>query len=90
MQPFDLKELLYFDYKHLDEKKEKEVGAQFAEMEDLIKKCDVITINLPLTDKTKYGSWPYIKSCLYTVMRTGLDRLMLFTLFFKLFGAVAI
>lgn len=90
MQPFDLKELLYFDYKHMDQKKEKEVGAQFAEMEDLIKKCDVITINLPLTDKTKYGSWPYIESCLYTVMHTGLNRLMLFTLFRKLFGAVAI
>ena len=54
LQPFDLKELLYFDYKHLDEKKEKELGAQFAEFDELIEKCDVITVNLPLTDKTKW------------------------------------
>lgn len=53
VQAFDLKELLYFDYKHLDDEKEKAVGAKFAEMDDLIKKCDVITINLPLTDKTR-------------------------------------
>ena len=79
MQPFDLKELLYFDYKHMEEKKEKEVGAQFAEMEDLIKKCDVITVNLPLTDKTKYGFCLYIESCLYTVMHADMHRLTYFT-----------
>ena len=73
MQPFDLKELLYFDYKHLDEKKEKELGAQFAEMDDLIKKCDVITINLPLTDKTKYGFCCH-ESCVYPVMHTSNAR----------------
>lgn len=53
LQPFDCAEVLYFDYKHLDEDKEKELGCKFAEMDDLIKKCDVITVNLPLTDKTK-------------------------------------
>lgn len=53
LQPFDCAEVLYFDYKHLDENKEKELGCKFAEMDDLIKKCDVITVNLPLTDKTK-------------------------------------
>ena len=53
LQPFDCAEVLYFDYKHLDEDREKELGCKFAEMDDLIKKCDVITVNLPLTDKTK-------------------------------------
>ena len=53
MQPFECKEILYFDYKHLDDDKEKELGCKFAEMDDLIKKCDVVTVNLPLTDKTK-------------------------------------
>lgn len=53
MQGFGCKEVLYFDYKHLDEAKEKELCCSFAEIDDLIKKCDVITINLPLTDKTK-------------------------------------
>ena len=45
--------MLYFDYKHLDDDREKELNCKFSEMDDLIKKCDVITINLPLTDKTK-------------------------------------
>ena len=53
LQPFGCKEVLYFDYKHLDEDREKELNCKFAEMDDLIKKCDVITVNLPLTDKTK-------------------------------------
>ncbi len=44
---------MYFDYKHLDESKEKELCCSFAEFDELIKKCDVVTINLPLTDKTK-------------------------------------
>lgn len=55
LQAFDLKEILYFDYKHLDDSKEKELNAKFTEMDDLIEKCDVITINLPLSDKTRYG-----------------------------------
>ena len=53
LQPFGCKEVLYFDYKHLDDDREKELNCKFSEMDDLIKKCDVITINLPLTDKTK-------------------------------------
>ncbi|KAL0054924.1 hypothetical protein WJX82_004525 [Trebouxia sp. C0006] len=53
LQGFGCKEVLYFDYKHLDESKEKELCCSFAEFDDLIKKCDVVTINLPLTDKTK-------------------------------------
>ena len=53
LQGFGCKEVLYFDYKHLDESKEKELCCSFAEFDELIKKCDVVTINLPLTDKTK-------------------------------------
>ena len=53
LQPFDCAEVLYFDYKQLGEDREKELGCKFAEMDDLIKKCDAITVNLPLTDKTK-------------------------------------
>ena len=49
--------MLYFDYNKLDESREKDLNAHFAEMEDLIKKCDIVTINLPLTDKTKYGTF---------------------------------
>ena len=67
LQPFDLKELLYFDYKHLDDKKEEELGAHFAEFDELIQKCDVITVNLPLTDKTK---WVTACSCLHCTLTT--------------------
>ena len=53
LQGFGLKELRYFDYKHLPEEKEKELNAKFAELEDLIHNADVISVSLPLTDKTK-------------------------------------
>ena len=56
LQGFGCKEVLYFDYKHLDDEKEKQLNCKFSEMDDLIKKCDVVSINLPLTDKTRYAT----------------------------------
>eukprot|EP00891_Asterochloris_glomerata_P002127 jgi/Astpho2/2127/Aster-00603 len=53
LKGFGLKELRYFDYKHLPEEKEKELNAKFAELDDLIHNADVISVSLPLTDKTK-------------------------------------
>jgi formate dehydrogenase len=53
LKPFALKELLYFDYKRLPEEKEKAYNCKFTELEDLVKKCDAISILVPLTDKTR-------------------------------------
>lgn len=70
LKPFDCKELLYYDYQGLSPELEKAVGARrCATVEDLVKECDVVTINCPLhagtvglfnkelLSKMKPGSW---------------------------------
>jgi formate dehydrogenase len=54
LRGFDCKELLYFDYQQLSEEKETEIGCRRVDkLEDMLARCDVVTINCPLHEKTK-------------------------------------
>lgn len=54
LKPFDCAELLYFDYQPLSPEVEKEIGCRRVEsLEEMLKVCDVVTINCPLHEKTK-------------------------------------
>jgi len=49
--------LLYFDRIRMDPGLEKEIGAKFEEdLDAILPKCDVIVINTPLTEQTRYTS----------------------------------
>ncbi|KAI3846667.1 hypothetical protein MKX03_009015 [Papaver bracteatum] len=53
LKPFNCN-LLYHDRLKMDPKLESEIGATFEEdMDAMLPKCDVIVINMPLTEKTK-------------------------------------
>lgn len=54
LKPFDCKELLYFDYQPLRPEIEKEIGCErVTKLEDMLARCDVVTINCPLHAGTK-------------------------------------
>ncbi|KZZ98373.1 formate dehydrogenase [Moelleriella libera RCEF 2490] len=54
LKAFDCKELLYFDYQPLSKEKEQEIGCRRVDtLEELLERCDVVTINCPLHEKTK-------------------------------------
>ncbi|PNY26478.1 Formate dehydrogenase, partial [Tolypocladium capitatum] len=54
LKAFDCKELLYFDYQPLSKEKEEEIGCKRVEnLEEMLSRCDVVTINCPLHEKTK-------------------------------------
>ena len=54
LKPFDCKELLYFDYQPLNPEVEKEIGCRRVDsLEEMLGKCDVVTINCPLHEKTR-------------------------------------
>ncbi|KAL1920434.1 uncharacterized protein VTP21DRAFT_811 [Calcarisporiella thermophila] len=54
LKPFNCKELLYFDYQPLKPEVEKALGARRCHsLEELVEQCDVVTINCPLTNKTR-------------------------------------
>ncbi|GJQ10591.1 hypothetical protein GpartN1_g2382.t1 [Galdieria partita] len=53
LKPFDCKELLYCDYQPLDPQREAAVGAKRVTFDELIQRCDVITVNCPLHDSTR-------------------------------------
>lgn len=49
VQGFDCKELLYTDYKQLPAALEKSLNARYVkDVAELVKECDVVTINAPL------------------------------------------
>ncbi len=49
MQGFDCKELLYTDYKQLPAALEKSLNCRYVkDVADLVKECDIVTINAPL------------------------------------------
>ncbi|TFY82090.1 hypothetical protein EWM64_g1921 [Hericium alpestre] len=53
LKSFNTKELLYYDYSPLPPDAEKEVGARRVDtIEELVKQCDVVTINAPLHEGT--------------------------------------
>lgn len=54
LKPFNCN-LLYHDRLKIDPELEKQIGAQFEEdLDAMLPKCDVLVINTPLTDKTRY------------------------------------
>lgn len=54
LKPFDCKELLYYDYQPLQPEIEKEIDCRGVKnLEDMIKQCDIVTINCPLHHGTK-------------------------------------
>lgn len=55
LKPFNCN-LLYHDRVKIDPELEKQTGAKYEEdLDALLPKCDVIVINTPLTDKTRYN-----------------------------------
>lgn len=56
LKPFNCN-LLYHDRLKMDAQLEQQIGAKFEEdLDAMLPKCDVIVINMPLTEKTKYIS----------------------------------
>jgi len=54
LQPFDCKELLWFDYADLPADAASKLQARRVEsLEEMLKVCDVVTINCPLHEQTK-------------------------------------
>ncbi|EPT05010.1 hypothetical protein FOMPIDRAFT_1039841 [Fomitopsis schrenkii] len=54
LQPFNCKELLYYDYADLPADASKAVNARrVADLKDLVSQCDVITVNCPLHEGTR-------------------------------------
>ncbi|KAA1473834.1 NAD-dependent formate dehydrogenase [Dentipellis sp. KUC8613] len=54
LQPFNPKELLYYDYNPLSPETEKALTARrVADVKDLVSQCDVVTINAPLHEGTR-------------------------------------
>ncbi|OWZ53683.1 formate dehydrogenase [Cryptococcus neoformans 125.91] len=54
LQPFECKELLWFDYTDLPSEAAKAIKARRVEkLEDMLAQCDIITINCPLHEKTR-------------------------------------
>ncbi|KAJ3494082.1 hypothetical protein NLJ89_g10884 [Agrocybe chaxingu] len=54
LQPFNCKELLYYDYAPLPAAAEESVGARRVEgLKDFVSQCDLVTINCPLHEGTR-------------------------------------
>ncbi|KAJ3477905.1 hypothetical protein NLI96_g10147 [Meripilus lineatus] len=54
LQPFNCKELLYYDYAPLPENAANAVNARRVEdLKDFVSQCDIITVNAPLHDGTR-------------------------------------
>jgi formate dehydrogenase len=54
LQPFNCKELLYFDYNGLPAEAEKAIGSRRgADLKDFFSQCDLVTVNAPLHEGTK-------------------------------------
>ena len=55
LQGFNPSKLLYSDYSRLPEDKEKQLKAEYRSLEDLVKECDIVTINCPLVSPIRDG-----------------------------------
>ncbi|KAH9886014.1 NAD-dependent formate dehydrogenase [Cubamyces lactineus] len=54
LQPFNPKELLYYDYNPLPEAAAKQVNARRVEdLKDFVSQCDIVTVNAPLHEGTR-------------------------------------
>lgn len=52
LKPFNCSELLYYDYARLKPERENALGARHVSLEELVRSCDVVTINCPLHEST--------------------------------------
>ena len=52
LKPFDV-DTYYFDYRRLSTTEEQLLGARYSNLDALIRRCDVISINIPLTPATQ-------------------------------------
>jgi len=60
LKPFNCN-LLYHDRLKIDPELEKEIGAKFEEdLDAMLPKCDVVVINTPLTEKTRFVFVKYL------------------------------
>lgn len=54
LKPFNMKEMLYYDYNRADSETEKAMGVRHVpSVEELVSQCDIVTINAPLHAGTK-------------------------------------
>ena len=51
LKPFDV-DMYYFDYRRLTTTEEQVLGARYMALEPLVTRCDVVSINIPLTPAT--------------------------------------
>lgn len=51
LSAFDVK-IFYLDYRRLPEKEEFEIGAEFSNLENLLRRSDIISLHTPLTEET--------------------------------------
>lgn len=62
LKPFGCN-LLYHDRLQMEPELEKEIGAKYVEnLHEMLPKCDVVVVNTPLTEKTRYQRY-YHKQC---------------------------
>ena len=52
LRPFDV-HTRYFDYRRLTTVEEQVIGARYSQLDPLIRECDVVSINIPLTPATQ-------------------------------------
>ena len=52
LKPFDV-DTYYFDYRRLTTTEEQLLGARYSNLDALVRKCDVVSINIPLTPATQ-------------------------------------
>ena len=52
LKPFDV-DTYYFDYRRLTTTEEQLLGARYSNLDALVRKCDVVSINIPLTPTTQ-------------------------------------
>ena len=52
LKPFDV-QTYYFDYRRLTTTEEQVLGARYSQLDALIRRCDVVSINIPLTPATQ-------------------------------------
>lgn len=68
LAPFDCAELLYFDYQPLSTEVEKQIGCRrVTDLEEMLGKCDVVTVNCPLHENT----WGMFNKELISKMKKG-------------------
>ncbi|WFD20572.1 formate dehydrogenase [Malassezia caprae] len=54
LKPFGMKDMLYYDYHRADADTEQRCGVSYVDsVEELVRQCDIVTINAPLHEGTK-------------------------------------